>query len=146
MKQGPDVELLQRAWEAGARGDLSVVEAALARNAKWRAIEDGPWNCENRRAILEVLERNLASGLRGRIEQALQKGERILVGFRPDGALGGGRPLDDGIAYLVVTVRAGKIVEMKGCADRASALAYRETGLPPAPSTTAEIEPGAGSR
>jgi hypothetical protein len=37
---------------------------------------------------------------------------------------GGGRPLDDGIAYVVVTVSDGKIIELKGCADRATAQAY----------------------
>jgi hypothetical protein len=38
------------------------------------------------------------------------------------------RPLDDGIAYVVVTIRAGKIIEMKGCADRAAAIAYSQSG------------------
>ena len=65
---------------------------------------------------------------RGRIEETIQNGQRVLVAFRPEQPIGGGRPLDDGIAYMVVTIRGGKIVEMKGCADRASAVAYAQTG------------------
>jgi Tfp pilus assembly protein PilX len=34
------------------------------------------------------------------------------------------RPLDEGVAYVAVTVSDGLIVELKGCADRAAALAY----------------------
>jgi hypothetical protein len=44
MSENPDVELLRRTWEAIAEG-VSGVEAALATDAKWRAIEDDPWNC-----------------------------------------------------------------------------------------------------
>jgi len=33
-------------------------------------------------------------------------------------------PLDDGIRYMVVTMRDGLIVEMKGGADRQVALSY----------------------
>lgn len=35
--------------------------------------------------------------------------------------------MDDGIAYMVVTISDGTIIELKGCADRATAQAY-ETG------------------
>jgi ketosteroid isomerase-like protein/catechol 2,3-dioxygenase-like lactoylglutathione lyase family enzyme len=128
MSDSPDVALVHRAWEPHTRGDLSVIEAALAPDARWRAVQDGPWNCENRRAILDVMKRNLANGLRGRIEETIQSGQRILVAFRPEQPWQGERPLDDGIAYIVLTMRDGKIIEMKGCVDRSSALTYMETG------------------
>jgi hypothetical protein len=57
-------------------GDLSVLEAALTPDAKWRAIEDGPWRCENREMILAVIKRNLAGGLLRRIEETTQVGKR----------------------------------------------------------------------
>jgi hypothetical protein len=55
----PEVLALHRAWATLEQGDLSTIEGAFAPDAKWRAIEDGPWNCESRAAILDVIGRNL---------------------------------------------------------------------------------------
>ena len=129
MSESADIELLHRAWEAmSVAGDLSVLEGALAPEAKWRGVEDGPWICENRKMILTVMERNLDGGLVGRIEETVEVGERIVVAFRPDQPRDNGRPLDQGIAYVVVTMRDGRVVELKGCADRAAAMTYAQTG------------------
>jgi ketosteroid isomerase-like protein len=130
---GDAIALLRRIWKARATGDLSVLEAALAPDAKWRAIDDGPWNCENRADIMRVMRQNLAHGLDGRIEETIPHGERIVVAFRPSEAWHGDRPLDDGIAYVVVTVHDGAITELKGCATRASAEDYATTGRTSAP-------------
>jgi ketosteroid isomerase-like protein/predicted enzyme related to lactoylglutathione lyase len=102
-----------------------VLEQDLATDARWRAVTDGPWNCEGREAIIETMSRNLASRVRGKIEETIQDGHRVLVAFRPETPLANDeRPLDEGIAYVVVTIREGKLVELKGCADRAAAQAY----------------------
>jgi ketosteroid isomerase-like protein len=122
------IALLHRVWDARARGDLGVLEGVLAPDATWRGIDDGPWNCENRADIMRVLRQNLAHGLDGRIEETIPHGERIVVAFRPSEAWHTDRPLDDGIAYVVVTVHDGAITEMKGCATRASAEEYATTG------------------
>jgi hypothetical protein len=128
-----EIALLHRVWNARAAGDLSVLEAALAPDAKWRGIDDGPWNCENRADIMHVLRQNLAHGLDGRIEATIPFGERIVVAFRPSEAWHSDRPLDDGIAYVVITVHDSAITEMKGCATRASAEDYATTGCTSAP-------------
>lgn len=117
-------QLVRQTWEAVSRGDLDTLEAALAPDAKWRAVEDGPWNCESRARILEVMRGNLAKGLAGEVEDVFAVGERAVVAFRPDRPDPGGWPLDDGIRYVVLTVHDGLVSEMKGCADRATALAY----------------------
>jgi ketosteroid isomerase-like protein len=127
------IALLHRVWDARAAGDLSVLEAALAPDATWRGIDDGPWNCESRADIMRVLRQNLAHGLDGRIEETIPYGERIMVAFRPSEAWHSDRPLDDGIAYVVVTVHDGAITETKGCAARASAEEYATTGRTSAP-------------
>lgn len=124
MTEAADLDLLRRAWEAIRVGDLSVVEAALDHDARWRAVTDGPMNCEGRREIMAVLGRNVTAGLRGEIEEMTQEGPCVLVGFRPELARGNVRPLDDGIAYVVVTMRDRRIVELKGCADRRAGLFY----------------------
>jgi ketosteroid isomerase-like protein len=128
MSESTDIELLHRAWEAmSVEGDLSVLEGALDPEAKWRGVEDGQI-CENRKMILKVMERNLHGGLVGRIEGTVEVGARIVVAFRPDQPREDGRPLDQGIAYVVVTMRDGRVIELKGCADRAAAMTYAQTG------------------
>ena len=117
-------QLVRQTWDALSRGDLGALEAALAPDAKWRAVEDGPWNCENRAAILDVMSRNLESGLSGEVEEVLDMGDRAVVAFRPASHGPDAWPLDDGIRYVALAARDRLITEMKGCADRKSALAY----------------------
>ncbi|MGH2853582.1 MAG: nuclear transport factor 2 family protein [Solirubrobacteraceae bacterium] len=130
MNETHEVELLRRAWEAMAQGNLTVLEHTLAPDAKWHGVEDGQL-CGNRTAILNVIGRNLPGRLRGRIEETIQDGPRVIVAFRPEQPAQVDRPLDQGIAYMVVTVRDGKIIEMKGCVDRTAALAYSHSGTRP---------------
>lgn len=126
MVEHPDLVLLRRAWEAMSTGDLGAVANLLDPQATWRAVHDGPWNCEGREAILETFRRNLDTGLRGTIEEMSPEGSRVLVGFRPELPPEDGRPLDAGIAYVAVTLRDHLIVDLKGCEDRTSALSYMQ--------------------
>jgi hypothetical protein len=120
------VGLIFRAWEALASGDLTSLELALAPDAKWRAVEDGPWNCENRAMILRVMGRNLAEGRGGKIEDAFRVRGQVVVAFRPTRNSPVAWPLDRELRYVVVSIREGLITEMKGCSDRAAALEYAE--------------------
>ncbi len=43
-----DEQLIREAWEGLSRGDLRVLRRMLALDARWRAVYDGPWNCEGR--------------------------------------------------------------------------------------------------
>ncbi len=58
------VQLVRDTWKGLSTGDLSALEAALAPDAKWRAVEDGPWSCQNRATILAEMkgcaDRNVA--------------------------------------------------------------------------------------
>jgi hypothetical protein len=128
MSESTDIELLHRAWKAmSGAGDLSVLESALDPEAQWLGVEDGQL-CENRKMILTVIKRNLHGGLAGRIEETVEVGGRIVVAFRPDQPRNDEPPLDKGIAYVVVTMRDGLVVELKGCADRAAAMTYAQSG------------------
>jgi ketosteroid isomerase-like protein len=112
MNDSPDVALLHRAWEAMTQGDLAVLGGALAPDAQWLGVEDGQL-CGNRKAILEVIRRNLPGRLQGGIEETIQDGSRVIVAFRPKQPAQVDRPLDEGVAYMVVTILDGQIVEMK---------------------------------
>ena len=80
--------------------------------------------CDGRKAIIDVMSRNLAGRLRGRVEETIQDGSRVIVAFRPEQPAQLDRPVDEGIAYMVVTIRDGHIAELKGCADRSAAVSY----------------------
>lgn len=134
MSESPEIEMLRRSFEALTSGDFAVLEDSLAENAKWRSVAEGSTNCEGRSTIIETMSRNLAGRLRGSIEETIQTGPRVLVAFRPEQASdAANRPLDDGIAYMVVTISDGTITELKGCADRAAAMIYVQTGKAPDP-------------
>jgi ketosteroid isomerase-like protein/predicted enzyme related to lactoylglutathione lyase len=134
INESPEVALIGRLWAAISRGDLSLLEQELAPDARWRAVTDGPWNCEGREATIDTMRRNLAGRVRGTVEETIQDGPRVLVAFRPEAPLANSeRPLDDGIAYVVVTISDGKVLELKGCADRAAATAYLAGEQTPAP-------------
>jgi ketosteroid isomerase-like protein len=129
MPDSPEIALVRRSFEALTEGDYAVLESSLAEDARWRTVEEGTTNCEGRDTIIGVMRRNLGGRLRGRIEEAVQVGPRVIVGFRPDrSSEATDRPLDAGIAYMVVTMEAGMITELKGCADRAAAGRYASAG------------------
>jgi ketosteroid isomerase-like protein len=139
MSGSPEVELLHRTWGAMSGGDFAVLEDALAADAQWLGVGDGQV-CENRKAILEVMRRNLPGRLQGRIEETIQDGPRVLVAFRPKQPAKLDRPLDEGVAYMVVTISDGRIIELKGCADRAAAVTYAQTGEAPDVATTIGVQ------
>ena len=127
MSESTDIDLLHRTWEAMSSGDLRVLERALDPDAQW--LRGGRADLRERKMILAVMKRNLTVGLAGRIEETIEVGGRIVVAFRPDHPRDDGRPLDQGIAYVVVTIRDGRVIELKGCADRAAAMTYAQTGV-----------------
>jgi ketosteroid isomerase-like protein len=116
---------VRETWAALSRGDFEKVESQFAADAKWRAVEDGPWNCENRTQILNVMRENRARRvLEGDVEEVLDIGERVVVAFRPSRHDPEGWPLDDGIRYVVLSLDNGLVTEMKGCLNRQVALDY----------------------
>jgi ketosteroid isomerase-like protein len=127
MGESAEIELVRRAWDGLIQGGPKVLGEVLAPDAQWYGVEDGQL-CDGRRAIIELMSRNLAGRLRGRIEGTIQDGSRVIVAFRPEQPDQLDRPLDVGIAYMVVTIRDEHIVEMKGCADRSAAVTYAQSG------------------
>jgi ketosteroid isomerase-like protein len=119
-------ELVREMWQAWSNGNLDAIEAAFAPDARWRAVEDGPWNCESRGQILKVIRQNheRRGAPEGQVEGIVDVGDRIVVAFRPANPTPDGWPLDDGVRYVVLTIRDGLITEMKGCASREVALDY----------------------
>ena len=121
MGDSPEIALVRRAWDALTQGGPADLGELLAADALWYGVEDGQL-CEGRKAIIDMMSRNRGGRLRGRIEEAVQVGPRVIVAFRPERPARLDRPLDAVIAYLVVTIRDGQIVELSACADRSAAV------------------------
>jgi hypothetical protein len=123
------VARVQELWESLARGELAPLQAALEPAARWRAVEDGPWNCESAPAIVDVMRHNLETGRsEGRIEESFALGDRVLVAFRPTNNPNPAWPLEDGLRWMVVTFAGDRVAELKGCATRADVLSYAAAG------------------
>jgi ketosteroid isomerase-like protein len=127
MGESPEIELVRRVWDALIAGGPEVLGEVLAPDAQWYGVEEGQL-CDGRKAIIDVMSRNLAGRLRGQIEETMQHGPRVIVAFRPEQPAQLDRPVDEGIAYMVVMIRDGHIVELKGCADRSAAVSYAQSG------------------
>jgi hypothetical protein len=139
----PEIELVRRSFEALIQGEYGVLESSLAKNARWRTVEEGQANCEGRKTIIGIMRRNLGGRLRGTIEEATLAGSSVVVGFRPERpADAGDPPLERGIAYMVVRIEGRKITELKGCADRAAAVVYAEMERSDRPPGAAPAAPG----
>lgn len=127
MGESSEIELVRRAWDALIADGSEVLGEVLAPDAQWYGVEDGQL-CDGRKAIIDVMSRNLGGRLRGRIEETIQDGPCVVVAFRSEQPAQLDRPVDEGIAYMVVKILDGQIVEMKGCADRSAAVSYAQSG------------------
>jgi ketosteroid isomerase-like protein len=123
-----NAQWVREAWAAVLVGDLAPLGAALAPDAVWRPVVEGPWNCESRTAIVNAMSYMVTKGLTGSIDDVTDVGDRVVVGFRPDHHAPQAWPLDNGVRYLVATVSDGLVTELKGCATQAAALAYAAAG------------------
>ena len=72
MDESPEIELVRRAWDALIEGGPEVLREVLAPDAQWYRVEEGQL-CEGRKAIIDVMSRNLAGRLRGRIEETIPR-------------------------------------------------------------------------
>jgi len=109
-------------WTALAAVDLAPLRERLAPDARWRAVENGPWNCDTVRDLQGDWAQPGIRSLRAdrRRARARRPGDRR---FCPDHHEPGAWPLEDGIRWLVVTFDGDLGGELKGCWTRADAIA-----------------------
>lgn len=159
-KRPPGYPAIARRWADGwrtcgmseaervARDALQSPEALLRwvdPDLEWtfldpRAPDPQPRVCHGPDHLAAVLRRRAAQGLRSEFEEIAAHGDRVLVVERTTGLDGHrARPTGEGNFY-VLTVRAGRIVALRACRDRAEAAAL--AGLTPARSGS----PGPGAR
>jgi ketosteroid isomerase-like protein len=122
-----NAELIRRAYQAYAGGDLAAMLELVDPDLEWTYLDPAlehptPQVCHGRQELDQLLRHWAEHGLRAELEQVTSNGERVMVGVRTPGVdAHQGRPGDDR-AYSVFTVRGGRIVALRDCRDRLEAL------------------------
>jgi ketosteroid isomerase-like protein len=122
-----NAELIRRAYQAYANGDLAAMLELVDPDLEWTYLDPAlehptPQVCHGRQELEQVLRHWAEHGRRAELEEVTSNGELAMVGVRTPGVNAHhGRPGDDR-AYSVFTVRGGRIVALRDCRDRQEAL------------------------
>jgi ketosteroid isomerase-like protein len=127
-----NVELIRRAYDAYARGDLAVMLEVVDPDLEWTYLDPGledpqPQICHGRHELEAALARQAERGLRAQLEEAVGHGDRVMVVVRTPGVDAYRVRQADDRNFDVFTVRDGRVVALRACRDRQEAL--RLTGL-----------------
>jgi ketosteroid isomerase-like protein len=122
-----NAELIRRAYEAYASGDLAAMLQFVDPDLEWTYLDPAlehptPQVCHGRHELEQLLQHWAEHGLRAELDEVSSSGELVMVGVRTPGVdAHHGRQGDDR-AYSVFTVREGRIVALRDCHDRQEAL------------------------
>jgi ketosteroid isomerase-like protein len=122
-----NVELIRRAYDAYARGDLATMLEVVDPDLEWTyldpSLEDPqPQVCHGRHELEAALARQARQGLRAQLEEAVGHGDRVMVVVRTPGVDAYRLRQADDRNYDVFTVRDGRVVALRACRDRQEAL------------------------
>jgi len=120
-------ELATRLPEIVAGGDLAAVLPLLSPDVRWGPDgEDTPQTCHSRDDVARWFGGRLRAGLQPRLVETAVRGPRILMALAaslPDG--------DSRERILVLTVRGGRVVDVRSAFDREHAERLLEPDAPP---------------
>jgi ketosteroid isomerase-like protein len=122
-----NADVIRRAYEAYANGDLAAMLEVVDPDLEWTYLDPAlkdptPQVCHGRQELEQVLQHWAEHGRRAELEELTSSGERVMVGVRTPGVdAHHGRGGDDR-AYSVFTVRDERIVALRDCRDRQEAL------------------------
>jgi ketosteroid isomerase-like protein len=127
-----NADLIRRAYEAYAKGDLAAMLEFVDPDVEWTYLDPSlerpiPQVCHGRHELEQVLRHWAEHGLRAELEEVSSSGELVMVGVRTPGVDAHHGRRGDDRAYSVFTVRDGRIVALRDCCDRQEAL--KLTGL-----------------
>jgi ketosteroid isomerase-like protein len=116
-------ELAGRVRTALESADLTAIRDLLDPNVRWGAPDDPAPSCQNRDQVLAWYQRGREAGVRAQVTDMVVEDNKILVGLTvigTGGALSGeqGGPAD---RWQVLTVRGGRVVDIRGFDDREEA-------------------------
>jgi ketosteroid isomerase-like protein len=106
-------EFVRQGLDGFNRGELGPVEAALAPDVNWFAVEPDQGACRNRDEVLRRLGELVDQGEKFELDELVQAGDRLAVASRDT---------DGSHWWWLFTVRDGKVVRMDDQPDRETAL------------------------
>jgi ketosteroid isomerase-like protein len=106
---------------AMASGDLDELFALLAPDARWGAPEEPVPTCSNRDQIIDWYREARDAGESASVNETFVRGENIVVGLVLSGVSSGPEHRRRGELWQVLTVRDGRIAEIRDFDDRRDA-------------------------
>lgn len=121
-----NADLIRRAYEAYASGDLAAMLELVDPDLEWAYLDPAvknpaPQVCHGRHELEQVLRHWAEHGLRAELDEVAGSGELVMVGVRIPGVDAHHGRRGDDRAYSVFTVRDGRIVSLRDCRDREEA-------------------------
>jgi ketosteroid isomerase-like protein len=128
-----NVEVIHRAYEAYARGDVETMLGFVDPDLEWTYLDPAfddpePQVCHGRHELEHALARQAQRGLQTEIEEVVGNGDMVMVVTRTPGLDGYRERAADDRNYDVFTVRDGRVVALRACRDRNEALAISGLG------------------
>jgi ketosteroid isomerase-like protein len=123
-----NVELARQGYEALLRGDLDVVFNLLSPDVSWQGWESPEGDCHNRAEAMSVIKERLEERAIGELEEIIDvDDERFVVVTRGNPDFKGsyadmGLPEGHDEIATLVTIRDGKVVQMRGYTTKDEAL------------------------
>jgi hypothetical protein len=114
--------LAERVRFALESGDLDAIRDLLDPGARWGAPEGpGDADCRNREQVIAWWARARAAGVRAVVTEVTVGAGALLVGLEVMGTPGAGEAGGVAGRWQVLTVRAGRIADIRGFDNRAAA-------------------------
>ncbi len=119
-------EIGERVRAALNDADLRAVQDLLDEDVQWGPPGDQDWGCHNRAEVLDWFQRALTSGVRADVSELVVKDGKLLIGLRVCGRRAPAADQDE--RWQVMTLRAGRIIDIRGFEERTAAAAF--AGVP----------------
>jgi hypothetical protein len=122
-------DVTEQVINALVSNDITSLGRLMDDQVTWHAVDAVHSACHNREEVLNLMQCQVAGGLRADVVESRTAGPLVVVGMDltvPEGVVPDLPP--EHRAYMVITTRAGKVVHFQDCMDRSHALGLAGIG------------------
>ena len=110
--------LADRLRAAMDAADMDAIGELLDPNVTWGPPDDYLSGCHNRSEVLAWWGRSAQRGVRARVTEVVIGADKLLVGFKVIDSEAAAEPAGEADRWQVVSVRSGKVSDIRGFDDR----------------------------